>query len=53
VSREVEELAIPVSGKDSKTTTDIALANYGTPISTATPPAKDTIDGASLFVKKK
>jgi hypothetical protein len=52
VSREVEELAIPVSGKSSKTTTDIALANYGTPISTATPPAKDTIDGASLFVKK-
>jgi len=49
VSREVETLGLPVSGKTTQTTTDIALANYGTPISTATPPAKDVVDASALL----
>ena len=48
ISREVESLSLPVSGKQSKTMTDIALANYGASISIATPPAKDIIDARSL-----
>lgn len=52
VSREVETMSLPVSGKQATTSTDIALANYGTPIDKTPPKSKGYIDGPSLFVKK-